>query len=127
MGFQGLTFQVSSKDYGLVRAEKYIYFEETQRTIANSVKNHGAIRSSWQTEEHPRKESCIPKFEKYRDYTPLIVSLVDLYKEVGKTERFLKPKALQVRANTNKSLSCEYHNGFGHRTKDCYDLRDAVE
>ena len=34
---------------------------------------------------------------------------------------------LQVRANTNKSLFHEYHNSFGHKTEDCYDLRDAVE
>ena len=32
-----------------------------------------------------------------------------------------------MKANTNKSLFCEYHNGFGHKTEDCYDLRDAVE
>ena len=32
-----------------------------------------------------------------------------------------------MRANTNKSLFCKYHNSFGHRTEDCYDLRDAVE
>ena len=38
-----------------------------------------------------------------------------------------KPKALRVRANTNRSLFCEYHNGFGHKTEDCYNLRDAVE
>ena len=42
-------------------------------------------------------------------------------------ERFLKPKALRVRANTNRSLFCEYHNSFGHKTEDCYDFRDAVE
>ena len=32
-----------------------------------------------------------------------------------------------MRANTNKSLFCEYHNGFGHMMEDCYNLRDAVE
>ena len=42
-------------------------------------------------------------------------------------ERFPKPKAIQVKANTNRSLSCEYHNGFGHKTKDYYNLRDVVE
>ena len=32
-----------------------------------------------------------------------------------------------MKANTNKSLFCEYHNGFEHRTEDCYDLRDTIE
>ena len=55
------------------------------------------------------------------------MSLADLYKEVGQVEKFPKPKAIRVRANTNRSLFCEYHNGFGHKMEDCYDLQDAVE
>ena len=55
------------------------------------------------------------------------MSLADLYSEVEQVEKFLKPKAIRVRANTNRSLFCEYHNGFGHKTEDCYDLGDAVE
>ena len=34
---------------------------------------------------------------------------------------------LRVSINTNRSLFCEYHNGFGDKTEDCYNLRDAVE
>ena len=64
---------------------------------------------------------------KYHEYNPLNVSLSELFREVGQVESFLKPKVLKMRANTNKSLFCEYHNGFGHRTEGCYDLRDAVE
>ena len=55
------------------------------------------------------------------------MSLANLYKEIREVEKFPKPKALQVRVNTNKSLFYEYHNGFGHKTEDCYNLRDAVE
>ena len=55
------------------------------------------------------------------------MSLANLYKEVGQMERFPKLKVIRVRANTNRSLFCEYHNGFGHKTEDCYDFRDAVE
>ena len=55
------------------------------------------------------------------------MSLADLYKEVEQVERFPKPKALWVRANTNKYLFCEYYNSFGYKTEDCYDLRDAME
>lgn len=55
------------------------------------------------------------------------MSLADLFRKVGQVERFPKPKALKTRASTNKSLFCEYHNGFEHRTKDCYELRDTVK
>ncbi|XP_057756216.1 uncharacterized protein LOC130975437 [Arachis stenosperma] len=27
----------------------------------------------------------------------------------------------------NKSLYCDYHKGFGHKTQDCFDLKDALE
>lgn len=42
-------------------------------------------------------------------------------------ERFSKPKALRVKANINRSLFYEYHSGFEHRIKDCYNLQDVVE
>ncbi|MED6167325.1 hypothetical protein PIB30_001748 [Stylosanthes scabra] len=27
----------------------------------------------------------------------------------------------------NKTLFCDYHQGYGHKTQDCYDLKDAIE
>ena len=38
-----------------------------------------------------------------------------------------KPKALRTKANTNRSLIYKYHNNFGYKMEDCYDLRDIVE
>ena len=67
------------------------------------------------------------KFERFHEYTPFNVFLADLYKEVRQVERFPKPKVIRVRANTNMSLFCEYHNGFRHKIDDCYDLWDAIE
>ena len=55
------------------------------------------------------------------------MSLADLYRKEGQVEKFPKPKGIWVRTKTNRSLFCEYHNSFGHKTEDCYDLRDAVE
>ena len=68
-----------------------------------------------------------PRVERYHHYTPLNVSLADLYKEFEQMERFPWSKELRVRANTNRSLFCEYHNRFRHKMANCYDLRDAVE
>ena len=65
--------------------------------------------------------------KRYHEYTPLNVSLTDLYRKVKQVERFPKPKTFWIIVNTNRSLFYEYHNDFGHRTEDCYDLRDAVE
>ena len=65
-----------------VRVERYIYLEETQKAMANSGKNHGAQRSSLQREERLRREAQTPRVEKFCNYTPLNVSLTNLYKEV---------------------------------------------
>ena len=54
------------------------------------------------------------------------MSLADLYREHRQAERFLKLEAVQIRANINRYLFYEYHNGFGHRMEDCYDLLDAM-
>ena len=110
-----------------VRVERYIYLEETQRATASLAKNQAEKKSGPQYEERQKKEPKAPRVGRFHDYTPLSVSLADLYREVGQVEKFLKAKAIRVRANTNRSLFCEYHNGFGHKTEDCYDLRDAVE
>ena len=108
-----------------IRAEKYIFLEETGEAATNS-RRHQSDKKAGGQDEHWRKGIC-SKASKYNEYTPLNVSLSKLFWEVGQVERFLKPKILKMRANTNKSLFCEYHNGFEHRTEDCYDLRDAVE
>ena len=110
-----------------LRVERYIYLEEMQKATANSGKNQAERKSGPQQKEHPRKEARAPKVGRYHDYTPLNMSLTDLYREVRQVEPFPKPKALWVRSNTNRSLFYEYYNGFGHKTKNCYNLRDAVE
>ncbi|XP_025692397.1 uncharacterized protein [Arachis hypogaea] len=33
----------------------------------------------------------------------------------------------QDRTGGNKNLYCDYHKGFGHKTQDCFDLKDALE
>ena len=108
-----------------IRVEKYIFLEEIEKATANP-KRHQSDKKTGGQDEHPRKD-VRARAGKYSEYTPLNVSLSELFREVGQVERFPKPKILKMRANTNKSLFCEYHNGFGHKTEDCYDLRDAVE
>lgn len=107
-----------------MRAKKCFFLEETKKATANFGRNHTKKKSNANQEEHMRKETRV-RVGRYHEYTLLDVSLADLYKEVGQVERFPKLKALNTRANTNKSLFCEYHNGFRHRTEDWYDLCDV--
>ena len=77
-----------------VRAERYIYLEETQKATTNSVKTQAEKKQGPQHGEHPKKEPRAPKVGRFHDYTLLNVSLADLYKEVGQVKRFLKPKVI---------------------------------
>ncbi|XP_025616963.1 uncharacterized protein [Arachis hypogaea] len=38
-----------------------------------------------------------------------------------------KPRQLKNRTRGNKNLYCDYHKGYGHKTQDCSDLKDALE
>ncbi|XP_016192962.1 uncharacterized protein LOC107633882 [Arachis ipaensis] len=38
-----------------------------------------------------------------------------------------KPRQLKDRTGRNKNLYCDYHKGYGHKTQDCFDLKDALE
>ncbi|XP_025665004.1 uncharacterized protein [Arachis hypogaea] len=38
-----------------------------------------------------------------------------------------KPRPLKDRTGGNKSLYCDYHKGYGHKTQDCFDLKNALE
>ena len=102
--------------------EKYMFLKETEKSTTNSGRSQTKKKSN---EKRPRKETHM-RVRRYHEYTPLNVSIIDLYKEVGQVERFPKSKALKTRASTNMSLFCEYHNSFEHRTEDCYDLPDVV-
>ena len=100
------------------RAEKYIFLEETEKVTANPGR-HQSDKKVVKTNTQGR--TCIQGPVNTMSI-PLNVSLSELFREAGQVERFPKPKVLKMRANTNKSLFCEYHNGFGHRTEDCNDF-----
>ncbi|XP_072072086.1 uncharacterized protein [Arachis hypogaea] len=38
-----------------------------------------------------------------------------------------RPRPLKDRTGGNKNLYCDYHKGYGHKTQDCFDLKDALE
>ncbi|XP_025670322.1 uncharacterized protein [Arachis hypogaea] len=68
-----------------------------------------------------------PRIGKFSNYTPLTASITKIYHQIA--DRGIIPKARQLRERTggNKTLYCDYHRGYGHRTQDCFDLKDALE
>ncbi|MED6221979.1 hypothetical protein PIB30_060024 [Stylosanthes scabra] len=56
-------------------------------------------------------------------------SITEIYHQV--LEKGVLPKARPLKGRTqnakNISLFCDYHQGYGHKTQDCYDLKDAIE
>ena len=66
-----------------LRAERYIYLEETQRATANSAKGQAEKMPGLQHEERQRKELRAPRVGRHYDCTPLNMFLADSYKEVG--------------------------------------------
>ena len=60
--------------------------EETQRATASSVKNQAKKKSGPQYKKHQKKELRAPRVGRFHDYTPLSVSLADLYRKVGQVE-----------------------------------------
>ncbi|XP_025685452.1 uncharacterized protein [Arachis hypogaea] len=50
-----------------------------------------------------------------------------VYQQIAEKGILSKPRPLKDRTGGNKSLYCEYHKGYGHKTQDCFDLKDALE
>ncbi|XP_057745202.1 uncharacterized protein LOC130963069 [Arachis stenosperma] len=51
----------------------------------------------------------------------------EVYQQIAETGILSKPLSLKDRTEGNKSLYCDYHKGYGHKTQDCFDLKDALE
>ncbi|XP_016195702.1 uncharacterized protein LOC107636721 [Arachis ipaensis] len=68
-----------------------------------------------------------PRVGKFTNYTPLTAPIVKVYQQIADKDILLKPRQLEDRTSENKSLYCDYQKGFGHKTQDCFDLKDALE
>ncbi|RYR19470.1 hypothetical protein Ahy_B03g064246 [Arachis hypogaea] len=119
-------------------AKDYINDEEVSQVIAANKRQHGNAQrgnsASHQNptpkenqRDHPRPTSRPPRIGKFSNYTPLTAPITEVYHQIA--DRGIIPKARQLKERTggNKTLYCEYHRGYGHRTQDCFDLKDAIE
>ncbi|XP_016199100.1 uncharacterized protein LOC107640060 [Arachis ipaensis] len=118
-------------------AKEYINNEEVSQVVATNKRqlpNHPA-RQTTQVDsykEAPRdgtlsKLSKQPRVGSFTNYTPLTAPIVEVYQQIADKEILSRPRPLKERTGGNKSLYCDYHKGFGHKTQDCFDLKDALE
>ncbi|XP_016164653.1 uncharacterized protein LOC107607191 [Arachis ipaensis] len=119
-------------------AREYINDEEVSQVVAankrkpayNQTRQHG-IRE--RQKEHardggPSKTSrAFPRVGKFTNYTLLTVPIVEVYQQIAEKEILSKPRPLKDRTGGNKSHYCDYHKGYGHKTQNCFDLKDALE
>ncbi|XP_057739929.1 uncharacterized protein LOC130957044 [Arachis stenosperma] len=119
-------------------AREYINDEEdSQVVVANkrqpAYNQPRQYSSGERLEEHskngvPTKNSRpFPRVGKFTNYTPLAAPIVEVYQQIADKGILSKPRSLKDRTGGNKSLYCDYHKGFGHKTQDCFDLKDALE
>ncbi|MED6157414.1 hypothetical protein PIB30_022820 [Stylosanthes scabra] len=120
------------------KAKEFIHHEEVNRVVAatNNQQAQTASRGNAST-AYPRDNQRDQghrgnaKFakQKYDHYTPLIASITEVYQQIS--DKGILPRAIPLRGRTqnakNKTLFCDYHQGYGHKMQDCYDLKDAIE
>ncbi|XP_016199506.1 uncharacterized protein LOC107640503 [Arachis ipaensis] len=118
-------------------AKEYINDEEVSQVVAANKRQlpSSSARQTPQVDrykEAPRdgtlsKPPKHPRVRRFTNYTPLAVPIVEVYQQIADKGILSRPRPLKERTGGNKSLYCYYHKGFGHKTQDCFDLKDALE
>ncbi|XP_016165322.1 uncharacterized protein LOC107607944 [Arachis ipaensis] len=110
------------------RPEKYINMEKNSRLREPSWRI-GHPHQSKEKEKEPKKKEEVrterPRI--YHSYTPLRVSLVDVYRKICHTEKLPPPRPIKNKKGGSRNEDCEYHKLYGHSTSDCYDLKNMIE
>ncbi|XP_057740213.1 uncharacterized protein LOC130957366 [Arachis stenosperma] len=52
---------------------------------------------------------------------------MEVYQQIADKGILSRPRQLKDRTGENISLYCDYQKGYGHKTQDCFDLKDALE
>ncbi|XP_061358742.1 uncharacterized protein LOC133302930 [Gastrolobium bilobum] len=124
------------------RSKKYLELEQME--IANAQFDEGKRGSPRRRSpalkgkeriDNKKKDQCprIPDMRdhvrRYDKYTPLNTSRSQIWREVALTEmkKVERPRPIFDIGSLDKSKYCAFHDGPGHTTDQCWDLRDAVE
>ncbi|XP_072076708.1 uncharacterized protein [Arachis hypogaea] len=123
-------------------AKEYINDEEVSRVVAankrqpayNQARHYeGREKPREHAREHardggPSKASKpFSRVGKFTNYTPLTAPITEVYQQIAEKGILKKLRPLKGRTGGDKSLYYEYHKGYGHKTQDCFDLKDALE
>ncbi|XP_016207285.1 uncharacterized protein LOC107647750 [Arachis ipaensis] len=119
-------------------AREYINDEEVSQFVTAN-KRQPAYNHARQpgNKERPREHSKdgapgktfkpFPRVGKFTNYTPLAAPILEVYQRIADKGILSNPRQLKDRTGGNKNLYCDYHKGYGHKTQDCFDLKDALE
>ncbi|XP_016195530.1 uncharacterized protein LOC107636544 [Arachis ipaensis] len=118
-------------------AKEYINDEEVSQVVAANKRQlpNSSARQATQVDrykEAPRdgtlnKLPKHPRVGRFTNYTPLTAPIVEVYQQIADMGILSRPRPLKERTGGNKSLYCDYHKGFGHKTQDCFDFKDVLE
>ncbi|XP_057734466.1 uncharacterized protein LOC130949874 [Arachis stenosperma] len=78
-------------------------------------------------ESRKKEDQPTKKPRKYHNYTPLRVSLVDVYRDICNIEKIPPPRSIKHKRGGSRMEYCEYHRIYGHSTNECYDLKNIIE
>ncbi|XP_057744873.1 uncharacterized protein LOC130962715 [Arachis stenosperma] len=104
-------------------AREYINDEEVSRVVAankrqpsyTQPRQHG---NGERQKEHVRDGGLsrtprpFPRVGKFTNYTPLTLSIIEVYQQIAEKEILSKSRPLKDRTGGNKSLYCDYHKGY---------------
>ncbi|XP_025640644.1 uncharacterized protein [Arachis hypogaea] len=109
------------------RAEKYINIEKNSRLRETSKAGFSYLPRDKDKESRKKEDQPTEKPRKYHNYTPLRVSLVDVYREICNMEKIPSPRPIKHKRGGSRVEYCEYHRIYGHPTNECYDLKNVIE
>ncbi|XP_016194897.1 uncharacterized protein LOC107635858 [Arachis ipaensis] len=89
----------------------------------------GLSHSSKEKEREPKKKEEVgpERPMRYHSYTPLRVSLVDVYRKICHTERLPPHRPIKNKKGKSWGDYCKYHKIYSHSTNECYDLKNVIE
>nr|XP_025616636.1 uncharacterized protein LOC112708934 [Arachis hypogaea] len=119
-------------------AREYINDEEVNRVVTANKRQPSYPQPRQRGNEEREKEHArdggpskaprpFPRVRKFTNYTPLTLPIMEVYQQIVEKGILSKPRPLKDQTGGNKSLYCDYHKGYDHKTQDCFDLKDALE
>ncbi|XP_057719619.1 uncharacterized protein LOC130934045 [Arachis stenosperma] len=109
------------------RAKKYINMKENCQLGEASKSGFSYPSQNKDKESREKEDQPTEKPRKYHNYTPLWVSLMDVYKKICNIEKIPPPHPIKHKRGGSRTEYCEYHRIYGHPTNECYDLKNVIE